>query len=104
MEAAAGRMERIRNQERARARLPLRVVFVFGLVLAAAIVCVWTQQQTNATAYALHDAHERLRAAELEHGRLSRELAARKSPQRLGLQAPRFHLAEPKPEQVRRVP
>ena len=102
MVSAAGRMQRVR--ESPRGRLPLRVVLLFCLVLAAAIACIWTQQQTSVTAYALRRAHDNLTAAETDHARLLQGLATMRSPQRLELQAPRFKLAEPKPEQVYRVP
>lgn len=79
----------------------LVVLLIVGTVAGAGLFRVWTRAETQALGYALVAAESRLRAAEVEHSRLTVEEATLSSPIRIArLAQDRLGLHAPAPEQV----
>lgn len=79
----------------------LAVFLLVGAVAGAGLFRVWTRAETQALGYAIVAAETRLRAAEVEHSRLTVEEATLSSPIRVArLAQERLGLHAPAPEQV----
>ena len=79
----------------------LAVLLIVGAVAGAGLFRVWTRAETQALGYAIVAAESRLRAAEVEHSRLTVEEATLSSPIRIArLAQERLGLHAPAPDQV----